>query len=113
MLDIRLIRKEPKECESRLQKKDPAISLERLLDLDKTVRQLKADSEALLANRKVLSGQIHKAKVANENADALIQEVNTIADQLVAFETTLQEQEALLEDLMARLPNYPDEDVPV
>lgn len=113
MLDIRLIRKEPKECESRLQKKDPAISLERLLDLDKTVRQLKADSEALLAKRKVLSGQIHKAKVANENADALIQEVNTIADQLVAFETTLQEQEALLEDLMARLPNYPDEDVPV
>ena len=113
MLDIRLIRKEPNECEARLQKKDPLISLERLLDLDKKVRQLKSDSDALLARRKTLSGQIHKAKVANEDATPLIQEVSAIADQLIALENSLQEQEALLQDLMARLPNYPDEDVPV
>ncbi|MBQ8498776.1 serine--tRNA ligase [Chlamydia sp.] len=113
MLDIRLIRKEPKECEARLQKKDPSISLGQLLDLDKKVRQLKGDSEALLAKRKVLSSQIHKAKVANKDTDALVQEVNAISDQLVAFEKNLQEQEALLTDLMARLPNYPEEDVPV
>ena len=43
MLDIKLIRKTPEECEARLRKKDPSISLSPILNLDKEVRKLKTD----------------------------------------------------------------------
>lgn len=113
MLDIKLIRKAPEECEIRLRKKDPNISLLPILDLDKEVRRLKTDSESLQSQRKLLSTQIHKAKAQGEDASNMISEVERISQDLEKLEASLEEKNATLQDLLVRLPNYPEEDVPV
>ncbi|EPP34603.1 serine--tRNA ligase [Chlamydia ibidis] len=113
MLDIKLIRKAPEECESRLRKKDPKISLTPILDLDKTVRQLKTESETLQAQRKNLSAQIYKAKSQEHNCENLVKEVESISEKLSELDKQLHEKNSLLQDLLVRLPNYPYDDVPV
>ncbi|BAE80889.1 seryl tRNA synthetase [Chlamydia felis Fe/C-56] len=113
MLDIKLIRKAPEECETRLRKKDPSISLLPILNLDKEVRQLKTDSESLQSQKKLLSRQIHQTKARNEDASDMIGEVERISQELTRLEALLEEKDAALQNLLVRLPNYPDEDVPI
>nr|CRI42995.1 Serine--tRNA ligase [Chlamydia pneumoniae] len=113
MLDIKIIRKTPEECETRLRKKDPKISLEPVLSLDKEVRQLKTDSETLQAQRRLLSQDIHKAKTQGVDATNLIQEVETLAADLEKIEQHLDQKNAQLHELLSHLPNYPADDIPV
>ncbi|WP_348663260.1 serine--tRNA ligase [Chlamydia vaughanii] len=113
MLDIKLIRKAPEEYESLLRRKDPNISLLPILDLDKEVRQLKTDSEALQSKRKLLSGKIHKAKTQEEDASELLNEVETLSNDLSKLEKLLEEKNAALQDLLVRLPNFPEETIPI
>lgn len=113
MLDIKLIRKAPEDCEARLRKKDPKISLSPILDLDKEVRKLKTDAEALQAQRKTLSGEIHKCKARHTDPTEMIHEVEAISDKLSSLEKILEEKSQALHNLMACLPNYPEDDVPV
>ncbi|QEM74194.1 serine--tRNA ligase [Chlamydia abortus] len=113
MLDIKLIRKAPEECETRLRKKDPLISLQPILDLDKEVRHLKTETEALQSQRKLLSNQIHKAKAQGEDVSSMMDNVEKISQDLAKLEPLLEQKESTLQDMLVRLPNYPDEDVPV
>lgn len=113
MLDIKQIRKEPEACEASLQRKDAGISLRPLLDLDKEVRQLKTDSEALSSQKKALSAEIHKAKKQNEDATALLAQSESLSDRLSELNVQLEEKSSQLNDILVRLPNYPAEDVPV
>lgn len=113
MLDIRLIRKTPEECEHRLRKKDSTISLLPILDLDKEVRQLKTESEALQSRKKTLSGEIYKGKAQGQDVTDKIQESEALSEQLVTLEHLLKEKNHTLQDLLVRLPNFPEETIPV
>lgn len=113
MLDLKGIRKSPDTCEALLRKKDPTISLQPILDLDKDVRNIKTNLESLLAQRKQLSSQIHQAKQHGEDPQSLIDEVDSISSSLKQLETSLEEKNTILLDALSRLPNYPDDDVPV
>ncbi|EPP36111.1 Serine--tRNA ligase [Chlamydia avium] len=113
MLDIKLIRKDPEKCEARLRKKDPNISLSPILDLDKEVRQLKTDAEALQAQRKILSGKIHKCKMQNADTTVMMRDVEMLSAELSELEEILKKKSSALHNLMACLPNYPEDDVPV
>lgn len=113
MLDIKLIRQSPDTCEALLQKKDPSIVLQPILELDREVRKIKTDSESLLAQRKKLSSQIHQATIRGEPSQHLVDQVETISQQITQFTQALEHKNALLLDLLSRLPNYPDNDVPI
>ncbi|SPN73982.1 Serine--tRNA ligase,seryl-tRNA synthetase,Prolyl-tRNA synthetase,serine--tRNA ligase,tRNA synthetase class II core domain (G, H, P, S and T) [Chlamydia serpentis] len=113
MLDIKIIRKMPKECEDRLRKKDPKISLDFILSLDQEVRQLKTKSETLQAERRVLSQEIHKAKTQGVDATNLIQQVEAIVFNLQEVEQELDAKYGRLQELLSHLPNYPADDVPI
>lgn len=113
MLDLKEIRKSPDTCEALLRKKDPSISLQPILDLDKDVRNIKMHLESLLAQRKQLSSQIHQAKQRGEDSQPLIDKVDHISHSLKKLEASLEEKNTILLDALSRLPNYPDDDVPV
>ena len=113
MLDIKLIRKTPEECEARLRKKDPSISLSPILNLDKEVRKLKTDVEALQAQRKTLSEEIHKSKAKNADPTEMVCEVKALSNKISSLEDILEKKSSDLHNLMACLPNYPDDDVPL
>lgn len=113
MLDIKLIRKDPKTIEAKLQAKDPDINLQPLLDLDEEVRQLKTEVEELKSTRNLLSKEIGEKKRKGEDASSQMAEVSGLGDEIEALDRKLAEKEPKLEDLLARLPNIPSSDVKV
>ncbi|ANH78666.1 Seryl-tRNA synthetase [Candidatus Chlamydia sanziniae] len=99
----------------RLRKKDPNISLQPILIMDKKVRQLKTHSETLQAQRHALSQSIYKAKTAGLDLEVqqLVAQVEAITKDLTLLEKQLTEKDSQLQDMLAHLPNYPNDDAPV
>jgi seryl-tRNA synthetase len=96
---------------------DPTL-VDRALELDTTRRRLLADSESLKAERNVASKQIGEAIKRGAAPDgpevAGLRDASTAAGgRIKALDATLAETEAALEDLLLRIPNPPDPDIPV
>lgn len=113
MLDIKLIRKDPKSIEAKLKSKDPEVDLGPILDLDEEVRQLKTKVEELKSTRNLLSKEIGEKKRKGEDASEQMLEVSGLGETIDALDHELSEKEPKLTDLIARLPNIPDSKVKV
>lgn len=113
MLDIKLIRKDRQTVETKLKTKDPQIDLSSIVELDKQVRELKTEVEALKAKRNDLSQKIGELKRKGENPAAMMAEVSEMADKIRALDTEASEKEQLLHAEMAALPNIPMEGIKI
>ncbi|MCS6936902.1 MAG: serine--tRNA ligase [Candidatus Bipolaricaulota bacterium] len=115
MLDLKLIRENPKEVERRLRTRGEPISLDRILKLDEERRQIIQRVEQLKAQRNKASDEIGRLKREQRDRDAerLIAEMGQIADEIKSLDGKLAQIEHELNDLLARLPNLPHESVPV
>ena len=81
MLDIKLIRNNPKEIEKKLQTKEPSLSLNRLLELDNALREKKARSDQLKADRNDYSKKIGDLKRQHQDATELMNLVSSISEE--------------------------------
>ena len=96
---------------------DPTV-VDRALELDAERRRLLGESEALKADRNAASKQIGAAIKAGAAPDgpevAELKAASTAAgDRIKDLDATLAETEGALEDLLLRIPNPPDPDIPV
>jgi seryl-tRNA synthetase len=112
MLDIRLIRDNPEEVREGFRKLGATVDLDAVLALDKAVRKLKTDSEAIQADQNRLSGEIVRAAgpEAREEAKARGAVLKERREGLSAELATL---EAGLHEKLLELPNLPHPSVPV
>jgi seryl-tRNA synthetase len=88
---------------------------ERALELDEERRVLLTQVEALRAERNAGSkrvGELFREKKTDE-ADALKSRMSEIGAEIDALDGRLRQVEAEFEDAMLRIPNPPEEDVPV
>lgn len=113
MLDIKLLRKDHKIIEEKLRTKDANVHLEPILELDESIRSLKNRSEELKNKRNVLSKQIGEKKRSGIDAADLMNEVSNLGSEISELDPELFQKEQKLDDLLARLPNLPMEDVKV
>ena len=109
MLDIKIIRSDPKGVETRLQTKDPDVQLAPILALDEEVRHLKSAVEEIKGRRNLLSKEIGEKKRSGEDTSALMKEVSGLGDKTAEIDKQLHKKETELNDLLARLPNLPEE----
>jgi seryl-tRNA synthetase len=96
---------------------DPAL-VDQVLSVDTERRRLLAETEALKAERNAASKQIGEAIKAGAAPDgpevAGLRDASTAAgERIKALDTSLAETGATLEDLLLRIPNPPDPDIPV
>jgi seryl-tRNA synthetase len=96
---------------------DPAL-VDRALSIDAERRRLLAETEALKAERNAASkriGEAIQAGAAPSGSEvAGLRAASTAAgDRIKALDATLVETEASLVDLLLRIPNPPDPDIPV
>ena len=96
---------------------DPTL-VDRALELDATRRRLLGESEALKAERNVDSKKIGEAikggaAPGGPEVAALKAASTTAGDRIKVLDAELAETEAELQDLMLRIPNPPDLDIPV
>jgi seryl-tRNA synthetase len=113
MLDLKLLRKDPKGIEAKLKTKDPNVDLAPLLHLDEEVRHLKAAAEEIKSKRNLLSKEIGEKKRRGDDASTQMKEVAGLGDQISALDAKLHEKEAKLLALLYDLPNLPSDEVRV
>ena len=116
MLDIRWMRENRDALAEAMRKlNDPDAPWEAALDLDERRRQLLTTVEALRAERNAGSkeiGLLFRDK-KTEEANALKQRMGEIGDEIDALDVELREVDAAFEAAMLRIPNPPEDDVPV
>jgi seryl-tRNA synthetase len=98
-------------------REDPAV-VDAALAADASRRELSVKVDALRAERKSISaevGALLAAGTAKDDAKVVAGKAASqkIADQLTQLEDQLATAEAALEDALLRIPNPPDEDIPV
>ncbi|MDR0917335.1 MAG: serine--tRNA ligase [Oscillospiraceae bacterium] len=113
MLDIALIRSDPDRVVELLQRKeaDCRADIDRILVLDVARRELIATSENDKAEQNRVSKQIPAMKKAGEDTTAVFAQMNALKDEIRVAETELRAVEDEFNDLMAGLPNLPDDDI--
>jgi seryl-tRNA synthetase len=96
---------------------DPAL-VDRALQLDAERRRLLGESETLKAERNSASKRIGEAIKGGASPDgpevAELKAASVAAgERITALDATLDETQATLDDLLLRIPNPPDPDIPV
>lgn len=112
MLDITLVREHPEVVRKALQDRqmDTAI-VEEVLQLDIERRNLITKNEALKAERNAVSKEISKSKDAEERAKK-IEAMRKVGDEISVLDQTLNSVDEKLRNLIASIPNIPDERTP-
>ncbi len=113
MLDIKLLRSDPKILEKKLKHKIPDIDLAPILELDDEVRKLKASIEELKSQQNAASKEIAKRKREGKDATAILEEMSTMRGHISQLQTELNEKEPTLLYRLSELPNPAMESVPI
>lgn len=116
MLDIRWMRENREALAEAMRKLNAEDApWERALELDEERRILLTKVEALRAERNIGSkrvGELFREK-KTEEANALKNRMSEIGAEIDALDQRLRQVEAEFEDAMLRIPNPPEDDVPV
>lgn len=111
MLDLKGIREDPEPYLKAMRRRGVAEELERALALDEQRRKLLVEIERLRSDQKKSSKAVPRQPTP-EDKEAMIAAVQSASHRLGDLEPELARIDAELFDLLARLPNVPDEAVP-
>ncbi len=111
MLDINLIRKEPKKVEELLAKKGCNVSFDEFLIADRQEKELEQATNELKAKRNQASAEVAKLKKQGLDASQIIAETKELGEKISANDERLKQLQQANFDFIAGLPNIPDEDL--
>jgi seryl-tRNA synthetase len=113
MLDIKLIRENPEKVNELLKRRNPDLSVDEVLEIDKIRREVQVKADNLRAERKNISQQVGQLKKEGKDTTEIQENVRKIGDDI----KTLEEQELELNEkqksLLLNIPNTPDETTPI
>lgn len=116
---VQRLREEPARIrQGAIDKREDPSTVDRALDVDATRRRLQAESDQLKSERNAASKQVGEAIRRGAAADgpevAVLRDASTRAGvRIEAIDAELAAAEAELEDLLLRIPNPADPEVPV
>ncbi len=113
MIDLKKFRENPQPWIDSDKARGGSLDFDYILDLDKKVRKLKWELEALLAERKKLSSQIPVlAKEWKDNSE-VVNQVKALKEDISKIQQELDKAQDDFNKLILQVPNLLDEDVPV
>lgn len=110
MLDIRYIREHPDIVKAGAAKKRIRIDIDRLIEVDERRRALLHESEQLKATKNTASQEI--AQLSGPEKQDAIARMKSVTERIRELDTELGAILPEYDDLMSRVPNPPDDDVP-
>ena len=113
MLDIKLIRENPEKINELLKRRNPELSVDKVLEIDVERRKIQTQADELRALRKSESQKIGEMKKKGENTDKIQEEVRELGDKIKAFEEQQTELDEKQRNLLLTIPNIPDENTPI
>ncbi len=113
MLDIKTIRDDPDRIKKVLLQRLMELDVDRIIALDRERRNLLQEVEELKYKRNQASGEIGRLKKAGEDISAAVQEMKMVAEKIHLFDGMIRELSSKLDELLSRVPNLPNSEVPV
>jgi len=113
MLDLKFIREHPDLVREGIRKKGDVDSIDEVLKLDAQRRELLQKGETLKNRRNVVSEEIGRLKKAGKDTSSVIAEMESVKNQIKAFDGELHQVEEALNNLLFTIPNVPHPSVPV
>ena len=115
MLSRQFVRENPETVREALANKGVDVDLNRILDVDEELRELKSRGDDLRHERNEVSSRIGDLKQAGEEeaAQEAIERSQSLKAELQSIEERADELEAELEAALLELPGIPHESVPV
>ncbi|MET3121585.1 seryl-tRNA synthetase [Oxalobacteraceae bacterium GrIS 2.11] len=113
MIDIQLLRKDIANVAARLAQRKFILDVDGFNSLEAERKLCQTRSEELQAMRNNLSKQIGMMKGKGEDASALMEQVNNIADELKSSTTRLEQIQDDLTRFVEVIPNLPNAATPV
>ena len=113
MLDIRLIRENPEKFNELLKRRNPELSIDKVIEIDVERRKIQTEADELRALRKTESQKIGEMKKRGENTDSVQEEVRAIGDKIKVLEEKQVELDETQRNLLLHIPNVPDETTPI
>ena len=115
MLDLNFVRNNLPLVEQKLRDRglDPAEILKDFHQVDQQRRQAITDAETIKARRNRASEEIAKLKKSGQDASTLVAETKELREQIQDREKVAADLEKRSQQILAGLPNLPNESVPV
>ena len=115
MLDLTFVRDNLPLIEEKLRQRglDPSAVLQDFSEVDGRRREAITLAETMKAERNRKSEEIARLKKNKKDADALIAETKQLREQIQDKEKVAEQLEVRLRDILAGIPNLPDQSVPV
>lgn len=111
MLDIKKIRKNPTEIESLLKRRDPDISLDKVIELDKFRREKLVENETMKAEHNKVSKQVPLLKKEGKDVEEILQEMKNLAEKIKVLDNAIKDIDLKIEEELLRIPNVPSTDI--
>lgn len=113
MLDIKILRTEPDKIREALKKRNNDLDITPAIELDAKRRDLLAEAEQKKAAQNVITKKIPAMKKAGEDTAAVFAEMKELSGEIKKLDDELRKIDEQLRDFMLRIPNIPNESVPV
>lgn len=113
MLDIKLIRENPEKVNELLKRRNPELSIDEILEIDRQRREVQTKADILRADRKRLSQEVGMLKKQGQDTTELQENVRNIGEEISQLEVLESELNDRQKDSLLRTPNIPSEDTPV
>src|SRR6056297_588453 len=113
MLDRKFIRENIEKIEEALKSRQMESPLDRFEELEEKRRDILYENEKLRHKRNVNSDKIGELKREGKDASHIIEEMREVSDQIKEYDEELDKIETELNDILLRIPNIPNETVPV
>ena len=107
MLDIKKLRSSSDKILNSLQKKDKAISLESILNIDTELKALTTTLNELQADQNSKSKEVGLLKSKGESAENIFKDLKVLSDKIKELETHQRELSSALKSALLEVPNAP------
>ena len=112
MLDAKLIRNNPDYVRLGMSKRKDEVDLDSFLSLDEKRREYLTQVEALKSTKNSVSQEIALLKAQKKDTSLLIAKMREVSDVIKDYDSKVGNIEQELEEMLLKMPNIPDDEVP-
>ena len=112
MLDIKKLRSSSDKILNSLQKKDKAISLESILNIDAELKTLTTTLNELQADQNSKSKEVGLLKSKGESPESIFKDLKVLSDKIKELEKHQRELSSALKSALLEVPNAPHSTTP-
>lgn len=113
MLDIKILRTEPDKIREALKKRNNDLDISPAIELDVKRREILAEVEQKKATQNEINKKIPAMKKAGEDTTEIFAQMRELGASVKELDEKVREIDEELKNFMLRIPNMPNESVPV